>query len=287
VDLNNLPTQPPLYPESAMTYARLALERSAAARTACDVVAHQQFGPDDYQSLDVYPAQAGAMAGGSPVLVFAHGGAWTNGYKEWMGLMAPAVTAAGVTFVSVSYRLAPEHKWRAMLDDCLDAIAWVHRHIEQHGGNPRRIAVGGHSAGGHLMALAALDAQGLEARGVPRDAVFACLPLCAPLDIRYPVRSPGSGEERTHQMILEDSSEAAAASPVCQVSARAPRMLLAYARDDLPRIINGVGAMSAELQRHGVPHETLVLDGDHFSAALDVEDAASVWTQRTLRLLHA
>jgi arylformamidase len=282
----DLPPQPPLYPESATIYAQSTLERSQAASMVCEVVPDQQFGPDDLQSLDIYLAKRSATSSDAPVLVFAHGGAWTNGYKEWMGLMAPALTAAGITFVSVSYRLAPQQKWDAMRDDCLDAIAWVHRHIAGHGGDPRRIAVGGHSAGGHLMALAALDSSGLAARGVPRSAVCACLPLCAPLDIRYPHREPGSGEERTHQMILGHSSEGADASPVCQVTGDAPFMLLAYARDDLPRIVNGVGAMAAELERHRVAHETLVLEGDHFSAALAVEDPASAWTRRVIRLLR-
>lgn len=286
LDFEHLPAQGPIYPESAQAYAQATLQRSKAASRVCEVVANQRFGPDDWQSLDVYLAKPSAPAEPSPVLVFAHGGGWTNGYKEWMGLMAPALTAAGITFVSVSYRLAPEHKWRAMRDDCLDAIAWVHRHIAAHGGDPGRIAVGGHSAGGHLMALAALDRNGLQARGVPRSALCACLPLCAPLDIRYPQREPGSGEERTHQMILDGSSEAIDASPACQVTGDAPFMLLAYGRDDLPRIVNGVSVMAAELDRHRVPNETLVLEGDHFSAALAVEDAASAWTQRVIHLLR-
>ncbi|USE78396.1 alpha/beta hydrolase [Cupriavidus gilardii] len=127
--------------------------------------------------------------------MFAHGGAWTNGYKEWMGLMAPALTAAGIVLVSVSYRLAPEHKWDAMLGDCLGASAWVYRNIARHGGNPERIAIGGHSAGGHLTMLAALQRSRLFEFGIPPRAIVACLPLCAPLDIRYPQRLPGSGED--------------------------------------------------------------------------------------------
>lgn len=281
-----LPPQPPIYPEEASNYARLTLERSEAALSQCDLVAHQSYGADYWQAVDVYPARK-APQGGAPVLVFAHGGAWTNGYKEWMGLMAPALTKAGITFVSVSYRLAPQHKWRAMLEDCLDAIAWVHRNIRQYGGDPDRIAVGGHSAGGHLMALAALQPDGLQERGVPPRSLLACFPLCAPLDIRYPDRQPGSGEERTHQSILNDSSEAASASPVCHVSASTPFMLLAYARDDLPRIVNGNRAMAAELDGNRVPHETLLLPGDHFSAALDVADEGSEWTTRVIRRLRS
>lgn len=281
-----LPPQPPIYPEEAASYARTTLERSEAALDRCERVADQSFGPDYWQALDVYRPRK-VPQGGAPVLVFAHGGAWTNGYKEWMALMAPALTEAGLTFVSVSYRLAPEHKWQAMLDDCLDAVAWVHRNIRQHGGNPDRLALGGHSAGGHLMALTALRADLLRARGVPPRAVTACLPLCAPLDVRYPQRQPGSGEERTHQMILGDPCEAGLASPICHVRADSPFMLLAYARSDLPRILEGSRAMAAELARQHVAHETMELEGDHFSAALDVADEGSPWMRRVIRLLHS
>ena len=281
-----LPPQPPIYPEQASDYARIALERSEAAQANCKCIAHQSFGPDYWQAVDVYPAKE-AREGGTPVLVFAHGGAWTNGYKEWMGLMAPALTDAGVTFVSVSYRLAPEYKWQDMLDDCLDAIAWVHRNISQYGGDPDRIGVGGHSAGGHLMALAALQPQLLSQRGVPPQAIVACFPLCAPLDIRYPDRQPGSGEERTHQVLLNNSLEATAASPICHAQRTSPFILLAYARDDLPRIIKSNQAMATELDLQQVRHETMLLEGDHFSAALDVANEGSAWTKRVIRLLHS
>lgn len=282
----HLPPQPPIYPEEAAAYAREALERSEAAQRVCRVVRDQRFGEDVGHSLDIY-LPASPSPEGDPVLVFAHGGAWTNGYKEWMGLMAPALTAAGIVFVSVSYRLAPQHKWDAMLDDCLAAVAWVHRNIRQHGGDPDRLSLGGHSAGGHLMALAALQAPRLRALGVPREAIRHCLPLCAPLDIRYPHRALGSGEERTHQMILASSAQADAASPVCHVSADSPYMLIAHARGDLPRIIHGSASMTAALSGHRVPHDTLVVDGDHFSAALDAAEATSPWTRRVIELLHS
>lgn len=281
----HLPPQPPIYPEEAAAYARAALERSEDAQRVCRVVRDQRFGDDVEQSLDIYLPEDPAPAG-APVLVFAHGGAWTNGYKEWMGLMAPSLTAAGIVFVSIAYRLAPQHKWDVMLGDCVTAIAWVYRNIRQHGGDPSRLSLGGHSAGGHLMALAAFEGRRLQAAGVPRDAIQYCLPLCAPLDIRYPERAPGSGEERTHQMILADSSQADDASPMCHVGSDSPYTLVAYARDDLPRIIRSAASMADALSAHRVPHGTLVLDGDHFSAALDVADATSPWTRRVIQLLH-
>lgn len=281
----NLPPQPPIFPVEAEVYAQTALERSEAALSRCTRVADQAYGADYWQSVDVYPPR-NSLPGGSPVLVFAHGGAWTNGYKEWIGLMAPALTAANIALVSVSYRLAPVHKCNEMVDDCLAALAWVHRNIHRHGGDPYKMAVGGHSAGGHLMMLAALQQDRLREFNIPQDAILACLPLCAPLDVRYPERQPGSGEERTHQVLLNDSSEAAQASPICHVRPGMPFTLLTYAANDLPRIIRSNQAMALELQRSEVRHEVLVLDGeDHFSAALAVEDDRSIWTKRVTRLL--
>ena len=78
-------------------------------------------GPDPYQGAVVYPA--GKPTG--DVLVFMHGGGWTNGYKEWMAFMAPGLNAAGVTLVSVGYRLAPAHLFPAGVEDAMAGLAWV------------------------------------------------------------------------------------------------------------------------------------------------------------------
>lgn len=281
----HLAPQPPLYPPEAEDYARAALALSAAAIQRCERVADIQYGDTAAHRLDVYPSQH-AHGRASPVLVFAHGGAWTNGYKEWVALMAPALVAAGITFVSVSYRLAPRYKWKALLDDCLSAISWVYRNIHEYGGDPSRIALGGHSAGGHLMTLAALSADGLARHGIPASSIVACFPLCAPLDIRYPDRLPGSGEERTHQNLLHDASEAASASPVCLLNEDTPLMLLAYASEDLPRIVKGNQTMETELRRLQRPCETMVLPGDHFSPALAAGEPGSPWMNRLIQILR-
>ena len=282
----HLPAQPPIFPIEAEDYARSTLNRSDVAAQHCRRVCDIAYGPDPKQTVDIYLPQASAPDG-APVLVFAHGGAWTNGYKEWMGLLAPAITSAGAALVSVSYRLAPQHKWDDIVDDCRKALAWVHQHIGEHGGDPQRIVIGGHSAGGHLMMLTALQIDKLEAAGVPSTSLMACVPLCAPLDIRYPDRKPGSGEERTHQMLLRDASEAVQASPITHLHAGMPFTLLAYAAHDFPRIVAGNQATAKAMQEHGLAHDVLVVDGDHFSAALDIEAASSAWTRRVIDLLLA
>ncbi len=281
-----LPAQPPLFPPEAEDYSRLALARSRELTEGMAVIRNQAYGPDAQQTLDFYPP-AHEVAGGAPILVFAHGGAWTNGYKEWLGLMAPAVTARGIAFVSFNYRLAPAFRYDAMVDDCLAALAWVRRHGASYGGNPGRLAVGGHSAGGHITMLTAWQPARLKAADIDPDSIQGCFPLCAPLDTRYPDAEPGSGEARAHEVLLDDPAQAADASPVCHLHAGVPPTLLAYASNDLPRILHGNRTAEARMTELGLHHERMEIPGDHFSVALALESPQAAWIQAVTTRIKA
>ena len=147
--LADYPPQEPLS-EAGQAYSAECWRRSEG-------IPYQEvaFGPNPYQRLAIFEAKQPAGL----VLLFWHGGGWTSGYKEWMGFMAPALNAAGITFVSGGYRLAPEHVFPAGLDDCLAAVKWVSQNLKGH------LFIGGHSAGGHYAALIAARAGGkLRAR---------------------------------------------------------------------------------------------------------------------------
>ena len=93
-----------------------------------------------------------------PVLVWIHGGGWVIGSAEESQAIARDLAAgAGCIVVSPDYRLAPEHKAPAALDDCVAATRWLLDNAGELGGDPSRIAVGGDSAGGNLSALVALE----------------------------------------------------------------------------------------------------------------------------------
>jgi alpha-L-fucosidase 2 len=100
-----------------------------------------------------------------PVAILVHGGGWSRGDKAgsdkpgdsaditpWFG----PLTAANFTWFSLNYRHAPQHRWPACLDDVQTAIRWVKAHAAEFKGDPQRIALIGHSAGGHLVCLAAV-----------------------------------------------------------------------------------------------------------------------------------
>jgi acetyl esterase len=89
-----------------------------------------------------------------PVLVYLHGGGWVIGNLEAYDATCRALTnAAGCIVVALEYRLAPEHKFPAALEDCYAATCWVAANTAAIGGDPRRIAIGGDSAGGNLTAV--------------------------------------------------------------------------------------------------------------------------------------
>jgi acetyl esterase len=97
---------------------------------------------------------AGRLEAVAPVLVWFHGGGWVIGNLETADSTARALSnAAGVVVVSVDYRLAPEHKFPAALDDCVAVVRWVAEYAEELGADGGRLAVGGDSAGGNLAAV--------------------------------------------------------------------------------------------------------------------------------------
>jgi acetyl esterase len=97
------------------------------------------------------PRQAAKTS--QPALVYFHGGGMSMGsLEQYEGLTQRLAARSGVTVIAVDYRLTPEHRFPAPLEDAYDALAWTHSHAAELGLDPARIAVGGDSAGGNLAA---------------------------------------------------------------------------------------------------------------------------------------
>jgi acetyl esterase/lipase len=107
--------------------------------------------------LDVYTPAEGVPEGGAPVLLQVHGGGWTIGNKDQQGIpLMQHLAAKGWVCVAINYRLSPRDAFPAHMIDVKQAIAWIKDNIAAYGGDPDYIAITGGSAGGHLVALAAL-----------------------------------------------------------------------------------------------------------------------------------
>nr|ACL67848.1 lipolytic enzyme [uncultured bacterium] len=159
----NLPTFDSMTPEAARE-AYLAL-RAAASGDAVDVgaVKDQSIpGPAGEIPVRIYTPEG---PGPFPLLVYYHGGGWVIGDIETHdGLCRSLTNAAQCVTVSVDYRLAPEHKFPAAIDDAYAAAEWVAANAPALGGRAAPIAVGGDSAGGNLAAAVTLIARD---RGTP------------------------------------------------------------------------------------------------------------------------
>lgn len=104
--------------------------------------------------------------GPHPVFISIHGGGWVAGsFKTNDALARETCYLADSVVVSVAYRRSPEFKFPAPLNDCFAAVEWVEKNIAQFGGDPKRMAVGGDSAGGNLAAAVTLMAK---TKGIPR-----------------------------------------------------------------------------------------------------------------------
>lgn len=128
------------------------------------------------QVLDVY-ARKGTAKEGRPVMFWIHGGGWRVGDKSDVALKPQALTERGFVFVSTNYRLLPTVTMDVLVRDIAKSLKWVHENIEQYGGDPNRIYVGGHSAGAQLAALICTDDRYLKEVGVPFRSLCGCIPV--------------------------------------------------------------------------------------------------------------
>jgi acetyl esterase/lipase len=117
--------------------------------------------------LDVYAPHAAANA---PVVEFFYGGSWEEGRRRWYRYVGEALASNGIVAVVPDYRKFPDVRFPTFMTDAADATKWTFIHATDFGGDPRRIFVAGHSAGGHIAALLACDARYLAGVGLkPRD----------------------------------------------------------------------------------------------------------------------
>ncbi|OYP34899.1 alpha/beta hydrolase [Rhodopirellula sp. MGV] len=132
--------------------------------------------------LDVY---APANRPGFSTVVWFHGGGLTGGQKS----IPKALQEQGIAVVGVNYRLSPKVKSPAYVQDAAAAVAWVFHNIERFGGDPKRIYVSGHSAGGYLTSMIGLDKSYLAEHGVDADDIAGLIPYSGHTITHFTVRA--------------------------------------------------------------------------------------------------
>jgi arylformamidase len=129
---------------------------------------------DKLQTLDVYsPSKAKSL----PVVFWIHGGGWQGGDKSEVYMKPQVFNGKGFILVSTNYRLLPKVDMATLTRDVAKSIRWVHDHIAEHGGDPKRLLIMGHSAGAQLAALLCTDERYLKEEGLSFAIIKGCVPV--------------------------------------------------------------------------------------------------------------
>ncbi len=177
------------------------------------------FMPGPRGRLDIYRPKT--AAGRAPVVVFLYGGGWDSGSKGQYVFAGAALASRGFVAIVPDYRLFPEVRWPAFLQDSARAVAWAKAHAADYGGDPDDLFLMGHSAGAYNAVTLAVDRRWLAEAGMdPRRDVRGVVGLAGPYDF-LPLHSD---ELRT---IFGPEAQRPDTQPINHVDGMAPPLFLA------------------------------------------------------------
>lgn len=199
------------------------------------------------------------------VLIFIHGGSWRSGDRSNYPALANRFAKEGIGVVVPSYRLMPGAPHPAQVDDAVAAVDWTIRNIAQYGGDPKRIYVSGHSAGGHLAAYAGLV-----------ERFWPSLKGVLPLSGVYDVSQVGGFKD-----------DGANASPITHIQHGAPPFLITYCQNDYPALPAQARNFDAALRAQQVSSELVYVPNEnHISEIVNVYKDDDATANAILRFIR-
>lgn len=252
------------HPDREAIYARQRALSDEARRQLAGL-RDQQYGDHPDARVDVFPAGEPD----APTIVFFHGGYWRSNRKEDFAFLAPPLVRAGVSLVVTGYPLAPAVPLGRIAQCARAALHWVEANATRWGGNARNIFAAGHSAGGHLAALASA--------AVP---VRGCIALSGIFDLR-PLRRTSLAD-----FLPDEESALAALTP--QPSASMQHLDLYVGAAETQEFVRQTTDFAAAAHAAGVDAQCeIVPDLHHYSIVLSLAEPDSALFRRVMWRLHA
>ncbi len=234
--------------------------RSARVLEQIEVRRGLRYGPTRAEHLDFFPAGPGA-----PLHIFVHGGYWRRFTAADFAFLAPAVTEAGIALANLNYALCPEVSISEIVRQVRAAVAWCHQRAGDLGIDRERITISGHSAGGHLVAMAlATDwpgtydlPAGILKGGIAISGLFDLAPL------RYTWLQPA---------LQLDGDEIDRASPIRRIPGAAPPLTVVVGGAETAEFRRQSRAFLAAWRAAGLEGHWLEPPGlDHFTVLEELE----------------
>ena len=217
---------------------------------------------------------------GAPVELYIHGGFWrSRDKKDFSHLAAPLVDAGGISAIA-NYDLCPSVTLDEIVRQMRACIAWLHRNIAGYGGDPARIHVCGHSAGGHLTAMMlATDWPDFDP-ALPADTVKSAIPVSGVFDLEPILNTSVQDDVRL------DTQSARRNSPALLPAAAGPRVAVAVGADESEEFRRQSRDYAESLRRQGLEAECFEMPArNHFNIMTDSARPGDRLGETRLRLM--
>jgi arylformamidase len=233
---------------------------SRELRASSDCLLERRFGPHPDEHYDVFRS----VKASAPVHIFIHGGYWHSMTSQEFSFVAKGLLPAGFVVVVLNYAVCPGVSMTELVRQVKTGIAHVHAHARDWGGDPDRLTVSGHSAGGHLVATALTTDWPSFAPGRPADMVKAGLSLSGLYDLE-PIR-----HSYVNAHLRMDQAEAAALSPAKHLQHARGALTVAVGGRESEQFHWHQEHFSAVWgERTGTPPRVVDLPGHHHFSLLD------------------
>ena len=220
------------------------------------MVQNLAYGEGARRTLDLYVPTNGERD--MPLIVFFYGGNWDSGTKEFYRFVGQAFASRGYATAIPNYRLYPEVRFPAFVEDGAAAVAWLQAHGAEYGVGGAGMVLAGHSAGAHIAAMLALDGRWLKRAAVDRCAtIVAAVGLAGPYDF-LPLTSP------TLREVFGPGPAGPDTQPITHVDGIAPPMLLVAGSADKTVMPGNTVRLAARIrEKGGIVEERLYEDVSH------------------------